>query len=113
MHELGLATAILDTAQEIAAGRPLLRVAVAAGEGQAVSVESLAFGFEVAAACTEDAGATLEVRIVDGARILIEEVEVGGDDPTVLRRGDVEVTEPPHAHAAPDPDEIHRHPAWS
>ncbi|MHB8719567.1 MAG: hydrogenase/urease maturation nickel metallochaperone HypA [Candidatus Dormibacteria bacterium] len=113
MHELGLATAILDSARHIAGGRPLRRVAVSAGGEQAISADSLAFGFEVAAAGTDDAGATLEVRIVDGSRILVDEVEVGGDRPEVLRREVVEVASPPHDHDAASGDTLHRHPAWS
>ena len=112
MHELGLATAILDTAREIAGGRPLLRVAVSVGVAQAVSVESLEFGFAVATAGSDDDMAQLQTRVVAGESVRIDEVEVGGDSPEVLRRGDVEVAEPPHVHAALAGDDPHRHPAW-
>ena len=75
------------------------RVAVSAGEQQAVSAESLSFSFELIAAGTAASGATLDVRPVPGGRLLVDEVEVGGDTPEVLRRSDAEVVEPPHEHA--------------
>ena len=93
MHEMGLAQAILDTALQIAGDRPVRRVAVSAGAQQAVSVESLSFSFELVAAGTAAAGATLDVCLVPGARLLVDEVEVGGETPEVLRRSDAEVVE--------------------
>lgn len=111
MHEMGLAQAILDTALQIAGDRPVRRVAVAAGQQQAVSAESLAFSFELVAGGTIAAGATLDVHAVPGARLLIDEVEVGGDTPEVLRRRDAEVVEPPHQHSHPTGDHP-VHPAW-
>jgi hypothetical protein len=111
MHEMGLAQAILDTALQIAGDRPVRRVAVSAGEQQAVSAESLAFSFELVADGTLAAGATLDVRQVPGARLLVDEVEVGGAASEVLRRGDVEVVEavPEHPHTT---GEKPVHPAW-
>ncbi len=111
MHEMGLAQAILDTALDIAGDRPVRRVAVSAGEQQAVSVESLSFSFELIAAGTGASGATLDVRQVPGARLLVDEVEVGGDTPEVLRRSDAEVVEAPHEHAHDTGDRT-VHPAW-
>ncbi|MEO8897930.1 MAG: hydrogenase/urease maturation nickel metallochaperone HypA [Candidatus Dormibacter sp.] len=111
MHEMGLAQAILDTALEIAGDRPVLRVAVSVGERQAVSVESLSFSFEVIAAGTAAADAALEVRPLNGARVLVDEVEVGGPNPEVLRRVDTEVVEPPHQHSH-EPSDPPVHPAW-
>jgi hypothetical protein len=111
MHEMGLAQAILDTTLEIAGDRPVLRVAVSVGELQAVSVESLSFSFELIAAGTAAADATLEVRPLSGARLLLEEVEVGGPSPEVLRRVDAEVVEPPHQHSQ-EPSGPPVHPAW-
>ena len=111
MHEMGLAQAILETALDIAGDRPVRRVAVSAGEQQAVSAESLSFSFDLVAAGTTASGATLEVRQVPGARLLIDEVEVAGAIVEVLARDDAEVAEPPHLHAdggeTPPP-----HPAW-
>jgi hypothetical protein len=111
MHEMGLAQAILDTALDIAGDRPVRRVAVSAGEQQAMSVESLSFSFELVAAGTSASTATLDVRQVAGARLLVDEVEVGGDTPEVLRRSDAEVVEAPHEHAHETGDQP-VHPAW-
>ncbi len=111
MHEMGLAQAILDTALDIAGDRPVRRVAVSAGEQQAVSVESLSFSFELITAGTSASGATLDVRQAAGDRLLVDEVEVGGDVPEVLRRSDAEVVEPPHGHAHDTGDQP-VHPAW-
>lgn len=111
MHEMGLARAILDTALDIAGDRPVRRVAVSAGEHQAVSVESLSFSFDLIVAGTSASGATLDVRPVPGGRLLVDEVEVGGDTPEVLRRSDAEVVEAPHEHA-PENDDQPVHPAW-
>lgn len=111
MHEMGLAQAILDTALQIAGDRPVLRVAVSAGERQAVSVNSLAFSFELVAAGTAASGARLDVRPVPGDRLLVDEVEVGGDTPEVLRRDDTEVVEAPHHHSHEHGDQP-VHPAW-
>lgn len=111
MHEMGLAQAIVDTALEIAGDRPLRRVVVSAGEGQAVSAESLAFNFGLVAAGTAASGATLEVRPAPGARLLIDEVEVGGESPEVLRRGVAEIVEAPHSHPHEHGGQS-VHPAW-
>ncbi len=111
MHEMGLAQAILDTALDIAGDRPVRRVAVSSGEGQAVSADSLQFGFQLMAEGTSAAGAALEVRTVPGDRLLIDEVEVSGDRPEVLRRPDVAVVEAPHSHSN-DSDGQPIHPAW-
>jgi hypothetical protein len=111
MHEMGLAQAILDTALDIAGDRPVRRIVVSAGEQQAVSPESLSFSFELIAAGTTASGATLDVRQAEGARLLVDEVEVGGDTPEVLRRSDAEVAEAPHQHAH-DTGDHPVHPAW-
>ncbi len=111
MHEMGLAQAILDTALQIAGDRPVRRVAVSAGEQQAVSAESLSFSFELIADGTDATGAVLDVRTVPGARLLVDEVEVGGDNPEVLRRADTEFVEAPHEHSH-EPGELPVHPAW-
>lgn len=114
MHEMGLAQAILDTALQIAGDRPVRRVAVSAGEQQAVSPDSLSFSFELVADGTGASGATLQVRTVPGARLLVDEVEVAGEHPEVLRRSHVEVVEAAHqhSHGAGDPGDQPVHPAW-
>lgn len=111
MHEMGLAQAILDTALDIAGDRPIRRVAVSAGEQQAVSAELLSFSFDLIAAGTSATNATLEVQPVAGGRLLVDEVEVGGDKPEVLRRRDAVAVEPPHEHSH-DAGEHPVHPAW-
>ncbi len=111
MHEMGLAQAILDTALQIAGDRPVRRVAVSAGEQQAVSADSLAFSFELVADGTLAAGATLDVRQVPGARLLVDEVEVGGEASEVLRRGDIEVVEAASEHSHTTGEQP-VHPAW-
>ncbi|MGH7723706.1 MAG: hydrogenase/urease maturation nickel metallochaperone HypA [Candidatus Dormibacteria bacterium] len=111
MHEMGLAQAILDTALQIAGDRPVSRVTVSAGEQQAVSPESLSFSFELIAAGTAATGATLQVRAVPGVRLLVDEVEVAGDNPEVLRRSDAEVVEAAHQHSQDGGDRA-VHPAW-
>ncbi|MDQ2960818.1 MAG: hydrogenase/urease maturation nickel metallochaperone HypA [Candidatus Dormibacteraeota bacterium] len=115
MHEMGLAQAILDTALEIAGERPVLRVAVSAGEQLAVSDDSLTFSFGLLTDGTGAAEAVLELHSVPGERLLIDEVEVGGPSPEVLRRTDTEVTEAPHEHSSSPsspPGEHPVHPAW-
>ena len=111
MHEMGLAQAILDTALDIAADRPVRRVSVSAGEQLAVSVESLSFSFELTAAGSSADGATLDVRGTPGDRLLVDEVEVGGERPEVLRRADAEVVEAGESHSH-EHSEPPVHPAW-
>ena len=111
MHEMGLAQAILDTALDIAGDRPVRRVVVSAGEQEAVSAESLSFSFELIAGGTAAADATLDVRQVPGGRLLVDEVEVGGDAPEVLRRSDAVVDEPLHEHSHELGGQA-THPAW-
>jgi Zn finger protein HypA/HybF involved in hydrogenase expression len=108
---MGVAEAILETALAIADGRPVLRVAVSAGEQQALSADALTFSFELAAADTLAAGALLEVRPMPGSRLAVDAVEVGGAAPEVLRRRDAEVVEAAHAHPH-EPTDQPIHPAW-
>ena len=111
MHEMGLAEGILAVCLPIAGDRPVLRVAVSVGERQAVSADSLEFNFQLIAEGTAATGALLQVRSVPGDRVLVDEVEVGGDAPEVIRRSDAAVAEPPHR--AHDRDsEAPVHPAW-
>jgi hypothetical protein len=39
--------------------------------------------------------------MLGGAEVLLDEVELAGDPPTVIRRAGMEVVEPPHEHAHP------------
>lgn len=103
MHELGIAQGILAVVDDIAAGRPVRRIVVQIGDEQRVAPDSLEFGFALLAEGTVCETARLECVRVDGDTILVDEVEVGGDTPEVLRRPRAEIVEPPHAH-------LHEHP---
>lgn len=59
MHELSIASAVLDTARRHAAGRRVTTVAVRAGAMRQVVPRSLAFYFEIVARDTECEGAAL------------------------------------------------------
>jgi hydrogenase nickel incorporation protein HypA/HybF len=61
MHELSVATAVLNTAVKHARGRPVSLVAVQAGALRQVVPESLRFYWEIVARDTECEGAALEL----------------------------------------------------
>ena len=61
MHEFGLCEGIVETVLERAAGRPVSRVRVRIGVRHAAFAEPMAQAFEMIAAGTEAAGATLEI----------------------------------------------------
>ena len=61
MHELSLATAIVDTCVERAAGNRVLRIRVEVGQLAAVLPDSLRVCFELCAQGTTAEGATLEI----------------------------------------------------
>ena len=98
MHELGLAEGILAVAMDLAGERTVSRVTVRIGDEQCIVADSLEFGFRLLAEDTVCAQAALECVPVEGATVLVDEVELVGDPPTVLRRPGAEVTEPPHEH---------------
>ena len=112
MHEMGLAEGILAVCLPIAGDRPVVRVAVSVGEQQAVSADSLEFSFGLISDGTPAAGAVLDVRTVPGDRVLVDEVEVGGAEPGVIRRSDTEVVEAPHEHRHDSETSAPVHPAW-
>lgn len=112
MHEMGLAEGILAVCLPIAGDRPVLRVAVSVGDQQGVSADSLEFSFQLIADGTAAAGAPLEVRMVPGDRVLVDEVEVGGDARSVIRRSDAEIVEAPHDHPDHSASNAPVHPAW-
>ena len=68
MHELSVATAVLNTAVKHARGRPVTLVAVQTGALRQVVPESLRFYWQIVARDTGCAGATLELTEV-GARL--------------------------------------------
>ena len=61
MHELSLATAIVGTCVDRAAGSRVLRIRVEVGQLAAVLPDSLRFCFELCAQGTTAEGATLEI----------------------------------------------------
>lgn len=103
MHELGLAEGILTIATDMAAERTVTRIVVRIGEEQRIVPDSLAFGFQLLAEGTVCEGAVLQCVAVAGATVLVDEVELDGDPPTVLRRPGSEVIEPPHDHTQDHP----------
>lgn len=64
MHEVGLASGVLEAVEHRAAGRRVLGAGVRVGASHRVSVASLAQGFELVAAGTVAEGAVLEVELV-------------------------------------------------
>ncbi len=101
MHEMGLAQGIFSTVTEMAGERAVTRIVVRVGQEQRIAPDSLEFSFQLLAEGTQCEGADLCCVFVPGVNVLIDEVELGGDPPTVLRRPGAEVVEPPHAHAHP------------
>jgi hypothetical protein len=101
MHELGLAEGIMTVAIDMAGERTVSRIVVRIGEEQRIVPDSLEFGFQLLAEGTVCEGATLRCVMVPGIEVLVDEVELGGDPPTILRRPGSEVVEPPHAHEHP------------
>lgn len=99
MHELGLAEGIMTVAIDMADGRTVTRIVVRIGEEQRIVPDSLEFGFQLLAEGTNCAVAALQCLSVPGIEVLVDEVELEGDPPTILRRPGAPVVEPPHAHA--------------
>ena len=66
MHELGIASSIVEACAERAAGTRVLRVTVEVGELAAVSPEALRFCFDVCAEGTAVAGAELDIVEIPG-----------------------------------------------
>jgi Hydrogenase/urease nickel incorporation, metallochaperone, hypA len=99
MHELGLAEGIMTVAMDMAGERTVRRIVVRIGEEQRVVADSLEFGFQLLAEGTICEGATLQCLAVPGVTVLVDEVELDGIPPTILRRPGAEVVEPPHDHA--------------
>jgi hydrogenase nickel incorporation protein HypA/HybF len=69
MHELGIATEIVDACAARAAGERVLRVRVQLGQLVAVAPDALRFCFEICTAGTPLQGATLEIEEVPGSAI--------------------------------------------
>jgi hypothetical protein len=75
------------------------RVLTLIGEEQRVVADGLEFGFQFLAEGTICEGAALQCLAVPGITVLVDEVELDGDPPTILRPTGAEVVEPPHDHA--------------
>jgi hypothetical protein len=98
MHELGLAEGIMTVAIDMAGERTVTRIVVRIGDEQRIVPDSLEFGFQLLAEGTVCEGASLRCVVVPGIEVLVDEVELGGDPPTILRRPGAPVVEPPHPH---------------
>jgi Hydrogenase/urease nickel incorporation, metallochaperone, hypA len=98
MHELGLAEGIMTVAIDMSGERPVNRIVVRIGEEQRIVPDSLEFGFQLLAEGTACEGAVLQCIVVPGIEVLVDEVELGGDPPTILRRPGAPVVERPHVH---------------
>lgn len=101
MHEMGIAEGILEIVLGAAGECPVRRVQVRVGDELRVVADSLEFSFQLIAEGTACAGASLVCIAAPGAEILMDEVELAGDPPTVLRRSGVEIHETAHAHDHP------------
>jgi hypothetical protein len=113
MHELGLAEGIMTVAIDMAGGRTVRRIVVRIGEDQRIVPDSLEFGFQLLAEDTICAGATLQCILEPGAIVLVDEVELDGDPPTILRRPGAPVVEPPHDHQHAGHNGVHSAPVTS
>jgi len=101
MHELGLAEGIMTVAIDMSGERPVNRIVVRIGEEQRIVPDSLEFGFQLLAEGTACEGAVLQCIVVPGIDVLVDEVELGGDPPTILRRPGAPVVEPPMSMSTP------------
>jgi hypothetical protein len=96
MHELGLAEGVMTVAIDMAGGRSVRRIVVRIGEEQRIVPDSLEFGFQLLAEDTICEGAVLECVLEPGASVLVDEIELDGDPPIVLRRPGAPIVERPH-----------------
>lgn len=79
MHELGMATALVEQVEEIARREGAVRVVrieLVVGDESGVDREALEFVFPFAAERTAAEGATLAIEIVPGRDLLVRAMEV-------------------------------------
>jgi hydrogenase nickel incorporation protein HypA/HybF len=76
MHEMAVASAILDAVADKYDGRRVLRVVVEIGRMAAVLPDALQFCFEVASQGTKAEGAALDVVVLGGSELRVREMEV-------------------------------------
>ena len=91
----------------------MLRIVVRIGEDQRIVPDSLEFGFQLLAEDTICEGAVLQCVVEPGASVLVDEVELDGDPPVVLRRPGAPVVERPHDAPPQRPDGVDRAPITS
>jgi Zn finger protein HypA/HybF involved in hydrogenase expression len=80
MHEAALCEGVLAVALDAAGGDPVTRVRVRVGELQAVVPESFEFSWRLVAEGTDAAEAAVELNMVGGDILEVEEVEVEGGE---------------------------------
>ena len=80
MHEAALCEGVLAVALDAAAGDPVTRVRVRVGEVQAVVPESFEFCWKLVAEGTDAAESAVELNMVRGDVLEVEEVEVQGGE---------------------------------
>ncbi len=80
MHEAALCEGVLAVALDAARGEPVTRVRVRVGEVQAVVRESFEFCWKLVADGTTAADSAVELHMVRGDVLEVEEVEVQGGD---------------------------------
>jgi hydrogenase nickel incorporation protein HypA/HybF len=71
MHELSIATAIVEACVDRAAGNRIIRIRVEVGQLAAILPDSLQFCFELCAQNTMAEGATLEILEIPGRALCI------------------------------------------
>jgi hydrogenase nickel incorporation protein HypA/HybF len=76
MHELAIASAIVEMVVEVAGGKRVSRVVVEIGKLAAVLPDALRFSFDVASEGTSAAGAALEVIETSGEELRVRQMEV-------------------------------------
>jgi hydrogenase nickel incorporation protein HypA/HybF len=79
MHELGMATALVEQVEEIArreGAARIVRIELVVGDLSGVDREALEFVFPFAAERTAAEGATLAIEIVSGRDLLVVAMEV-------------------------------------
>lgn len=84
MHELGIASAVIDTVREEMARRPparLTRIGLRVGEFAGIDDSSLRFCFEVLVRDTEFPGAALEIERGSRDELDLSYLEMEEDEP--------------------------------
>ena len=76
VHELALMESLVSTLQENVGSSRVVRVKLAVGKLACVSPEALRFSFEVALDGTGHEGASLEIEVLEGEELRLQEVEV-------------------------------------